>query len=116
MRITTDMIEEVARQMCYVAGLEPMAPVEVEEHDTVIEVIDGYHAKKMVQMHDVFVKDHNYSSPSDMRMKVERLVVESAARRITVYRWQAFRRAAYHAILAHYAVKQVILAGGSVAP
>lgn len=117
MGITTDMIEEVARQMCYVAGLDPTAPVEVEEHETIIEQVDGYQGKRMVQMHDVYVRGNDsYSSPNELRMKVERLVVEAAARRITVYRWQAFRRAAYHAILAHYAVKQVILAGGSVRP
>lgn len=111
------LIENVARQMCIVAGLEPDDYVQAVAEDT-FTPYEGY-------VPTIYGPTDVYSPPaggmpygqSMNQFTMEKRViprVKEVQPTQSFHRWQTFRRAAFMALAGHYAVKQILMVGEPV--
>lgn len=112
-----NMIEPVARQMCIVAGADP---------DSMVYVLCSWtltKAEKLSSSRTYFPGALVFASPSPSMYnnRVEMNIMSIPAFRsdaddpeIYAALWLIYRDAAYDAIIAHYAVKQVIMVGKEI--
>lgn len=111
------MIDDVARQMCIIAGENPdemlWCPVSRGETREYINML----ARERFEG-GVFLKNASYA-PHPVRVAFEEVRLPPYTsvkedRETQMPRWRTYRAAASDAILGSYAVKQVLLAGGPV--
>ena len=112
------LIEPVAKQMCILAGLDPEMLVYVPRSSTETRVT------KLQMGQHTFQRRSFYAMPASIQyndMKLERVempftkvYIDDERGEMPVPTWMVFREAAYDAILAHYAVRHVLLAGKEV--
>ena len=111
-----DMVRPVARQMCILAGLNPDQIMYVSKSETLL-----HHEKLMANTHmfpgrEMWGVKAPYA-PNDVMLERVHMPPYRAATNDEIGPtplWATFRAAAYDAILGHYAVNQVILAGKEV--
>ena len=108
------LIENVARQMCIVAGLEPDGYVQATPEET-FTPYEGY-VPTIYGPTDVYgpvTNTLNYGSQIALEKRVIPRVKEAQPTQ-SFHRWQTFRRAAFMALAGHYAVKQILMVGEPV--
>lgn len=110
------LIENVARQMCIVAGLEPDDYVQATAEET-FTPYEGY-VPTIYGPTDVYgpvTSAPNYGSQIAFERRTIPRVKEVQPTQL-FHRWQMFRRAAFMALAGHYAVKQILMVGEPVRP
>jgi transcription antitermination factor NusG len=113
MKFDAKVIENVARQMCIVAGLNPEEYVNATDEDT--QTL-AERRRSFTGPQDVYVPGpNNYQG----NVVMEKRTLPGYVMVTSVYpmpRWRTFRPAAFEALLGFYAVKQVLMAGEPVRP